>query len=181
LAVSGIFTQRRACPRLSPCGEQWQGLTTGEIIDVLDRHFDRCREFYTSGSGDQHFNVVQSAMRKAMDAKHPQQAYPPPSSRRRPGVRKVYNAGGAADAIDDREEDGESFRMATLPRSSSSIRENVDSIGIIVADTKLANWPTPVILTGRSTAPHHAAPAQAGMGHGLPLRSRRRHGRCAQR
>jgi len=51
------------------------------------------------------------------------------SPRRRRGVRKVYNAGGAADAIDDREEDCESFRMVTPPRSRPPIRENVDSIG----------------------------------------------------
>jgi hypothetical protein len=87
--------------------QQWNGLTIDEMIAVLEKHFDRCHQFYTAGSGSQHFKMVQSAMLKALEAKEHRGPYPPRPSRRRAGVRSVHDSGGFADAIDDREEDGE--------------------------------------------------------------------------
>ena len=81
-------------------------------MSVLQKHFEDCRRFYTSGAGEQHFGMVQSAIRKALETKHPPRDHvddEPERPRRKPaGLRKVYTAGGYEDVIVDRE-DGESI------------------------------------------------------------------------
>jgi hypothetical protein len=107
--IGNFYTKKGLSPpfALSAVVHQWNGLTIDEMIAVLEKHFDRCHQFYTAGSGSQHFKMVQSAMLKALEAKEHRELYPPRSSPRRSGVRKVHDADGFADAIDDREEDGE--------------------------------------------------------------------------
>jgi hypothetical protein len=107
--IGNFYTKKGLSPpfALGAVVHQWNGLTIDEMIAVLEKHFDRCHQFYTAGSGSQHFKMVQSAMLKALEAKQHRELYPPRSSRRRADVRKVCDADGFADAIDDREEDGE--------------------------------------------------------------------------
>jgi hypothetical protein len=63
--------------------ERWTGLTPDEIISVLEKHFASCDRFYTTGAGDQHFNMVQSAMLKALEAEEHREPYRQRSSRGR--------------------------------------------------------------------------------------------------
>ena len=37
---------------------------------VIELHFDACRRFYTTGSGDRLFYMVEAAVAKAIEAKH---------------------------------------------------------------------------------------------------------------
>jgi hypothetical protein len=65
------------------------------------------RRFYTAGAGEQHFGLVQQAIRKALETKHPPRDHvddePARPPRKPAGPRKIYTIGGFADAIDDRE------------------------------------------------------------------------------
>jgi hypothetical protein len=70
----------------------------------------RIRLAKTATTADsQLFSLVEAAIRKAWEAKHPpgDQADVPVPPRRKRGVRYVHNASGVADVIDYREE-GES-------------------------------------------------------------------------
>jgi hypothetical protein len=49
----------------------WRGLSRQEILNILDDHFDRNRQFYLGGSGDGLFYLVQAEIRKALEAKRP--------------------------------------------------------------------------------------------------------------
>jgi hypothetical protein len=91
--------------------KHWLGLTQDEIVAVLQKHFQDYRRFHTTGAGEQHFGLVQQAIRKALEEKHPSRDHADdgperPPRKRSGGVRKVHHAGGY-DLIDDRD-DGES-------------------------------------------------------------------------
>jgi hypothetical protein len=63
---------------------------------------------FASGAGEQHFNMVQSAIGKALEAKHPRRDHTddePVRPRPKRGVTTVYAAGGYTEAIDDRKDD----------------------------------------------------------------------------
>jgi hypothetical protein len=81
----------------------WLGLTHGEILAAIEQHFAEHHRLYTSGSGDGNFHLVQAAVRRAWEAKHPPRPRaddePERPRRRAGGVRKVYTAAGVADAI----------------------------------------------------------------------------------
>jgi hypothetical protein len=114
--IGCLYTKRGLSPpfRLRDIARNWLGLTPDEVIAVLEKHFPDCRRFYTSGAGEQQFNMVRTAISKAIEAKHPPRDHAddelerPWQSRKRTGPRKVYTAGGYADVIVDRE-DGDSI------------------------------------------------------------------------
>jgi hypothetical protein len=86
------------------------GLVSGDVARVVEDHLRSHRRLYVSGFSDAYFGMVQSAIRKAIELKHPARDHvddeperPRPSGKRR-GIREIYTAGGYADAIDDRED-----------------------------------------------------------------------------
>jgi hypothetical protein len=109
--IGNLYTRKGLSPpfALRDPVKRWLGLTPDEIIATIEKHFQDCRRFYTSGSGDAHFHMVHLAIRKAWEAKHPSRAHVddeperPPRSRSG-GVREVYAAGGYADVIDDQDD-----------------------------------------------------------------------------
>jgi len=110
--VGNLYMRKRLSPpfHIRDAVRRWVGLSQDEIIAVIEKHFADCRHFYTSGSGDAHFGMVEAAIRKALEAKHPARDHvddeperPRPSGKRR-GIREIYTAGGYADAIDDRDD-----------------------------------------------------------------------------
>jgi hypothetical protein len=60
-----------------PVAEHWlpgltpAGLTPDDIINLVERHLAEHRRGYHTGAGDQLFHVLQSQIRKALEAKHP--------------------------------------------------------------------------------------------------------------
>jgi hypothetical protein len=83
----------------------WSGLSRREILDILDDHFDRNRQFYLGGSGDGLFHLVQADVRRAIEAKHPRpvpERQPErPQPRRRRVVALPTAGGGPADLLVD--------------------------------------------------------------------------------
>jgi len=109
----------------------WRGLSQDEIVAVLQQHFAEHRRLY-HGSGDGNFWMVQAAMRRAIEAKHPlprDEPVRPRLQRRAAGVRKIHHAGGT-DIYDDRR-DLEWIREVAQPRPAppESYRESGESIG----------------------------------------------------
>jgi hypothetical protein len=107
--VGNLYMRKRLSPpfHIRAAVRRWVGLSQDEIIAVIEKHFADCRHFYTSGSGDAHFGMVEAAIRKAMELKHStrdQAADEPVRPRRKRGVRKVHNASGFPDVIVDRED-----------------------------------------------------------------------------
>jgi hypothetical protein len=89
--------------RLHEAVRHWGGLSHDEVMAVIERHFDSCRRFYTTGSSDQFFYMVEAAIHKAIESKHPSRGQAdaePERPRRRSAsrVHKIYNAGGPIDA-----------------------------------------------------------------------------------
>jgi len=77
---------------------------------VIELHFDACRRFYTTGSGDRLFYMVEAAIGKAIEAKHPNPSHADgeldrPLRRGRGRLQPVAHAGGI-DVFDDRDDDG---------------------------------------------------------------------------
>jgi hypothetical protein len=93
--------------------EHWLGLSAGEILAILEQHFDRSRQFYLSGSGDGLFYLVQADIRRAIDAKRPttqREPERPPRPRSRvvtihnpSGFNDVYVEGSAARLVRERD------------------------------------------------------------------------------
>jgi hypothetical protein len=107
--VGNVYTRFGLSPpsRLRDGARRWLGMSHDEIVAVIENHLADHRRLYTAGAGEQHFGIVQQAIRKAWEAKHPPRepandAPVPP--RRKRGVRQVYQVGGYPDAIDDRED-----------------------------------------------------------------------------
>jgi hypothetical protein len=117
--VGNIYTKEGLSPphHLRDAARRWLGLTQDEIVTVLEKHFQDCRRLYTCGAGEQHFGLVQQAIKAAWQAKHPtrdQAADEPARQQRRRGIRKVYNASGFPDVIVD------GGRAASLLRDGES-------------------------------------------------------------
>ena len=74
----------------------WGGLSHDEIMAVIELHFDACRRFYTTGSGDRLFYMVELAIRRAIEAKYPRNRSDGElkQPRRRSRVRQVHTAAG---------------------------------------------------------------------------------------
>jgi hypothetical protein len=76
-----------------------------QMVAVIEKHFADCRRFYTCGTGDGHFHMVESAIRLAVEARRRRSTSPSARSRggrRRRGIHKVHNASGfAPDVIVD--------------------------------------------------------------------------------
>ncbi len=49
--ISNLYTRRNLCPpsHLRDAAKDWLGLSQDEIVAVINKHFDDCRRFYTSG------------------------------------------------------------------------------------------------------------------------------------
>jgi hypothetical protein len=127
--VNNFYTRKGLSPPffLRDAAREWHGLSQEEIVAVLEKHFDACRRFYTSGSGDAHFGMVRSAIHKAIEAKHsprdhageePDRPRPP---RRSSSVRQVHNACGFPDVFVE-------GRAARLVRSQVSNVERSSSL-----------------------------------------------------
>jgi uncharacterized Zn-binding protein involved in type VI secretion len=104
--IGNLYTRHRLSPpfHIRDAARRWLGLSQDEIIAVIEKHFADCRRFYTCGSGDAHFGMVESAIRKATEAKHPARAYGDDElvrPRHKRGVRKIHNASGFPDVIVD--------------------------------------------------------------------------------
>ena len=71
--LGNIYTKKGLSPpfALRDVAKHWLGLTQDEIVTVVQTHFEDCRRFYTTGAGRQHFGLLQQAIRKAWEAKHP--------------------------------------------------------------------------------------------------------------
>jgi hypothetical protein len=78
--------------------KRWMGLSHGEILAAIEQHFEEHRRLYTCGSGDGHFHLVETAVRRAWQAKHPARVRaedePVRPQRRASRVRKLHNAAG---------------------------------------------------------------------------------------
>jgi hypothetical protein len=98
--IGNCYVRRGLSPpsQLYGAVRHWLGLTHGEIGNAIERHLDEHRWLYTCGSGDGHFWMVEDAIRKAWQAKHPsiERADDEPEPRRRPSghVQKVHNTSG---------------------------------------------------------------------------------------
>jgi hypothetical protein len=86
--------------------KHWLGLSHDEILAAIERHFDEHRRRYTSGSGDGLFWMVEAAVRRAWQAKHPARDHageapdrPRPPRRSSSRVQKIHNASGTPDAF----------------------------------------------------------------------------------
>jgi hypothetical protein len=71
--IGNLYTKRGLSPpfALRDAVTSWGGLCQEEILAVIEKHFEDCRQFYTSGAGDRHFHMVRSAISKALEAKSP--------------------------------------------------------------------------------------------------------------
>jgi len=111
--IGNFYTKKGLSPpfALRDDAREWRSLSQDEIVALINKHFDDCRRFYTSGSRDAHFGMVRSAMSKALEAKYPSrdraddEPMPRLKRRRRGGVRPVPHAGGV-DVFDDRDVGG---------------------------------------------------------------------------
>jgi hypothetical protein len=97
--VGCLYTRFNLSPpfRLRDAAQHWVGLSPNEIARVVEDHLREHKRLY-SGSGDGHFWMVEAAIRKAIEAKHPSrddelERSPRSSSR----VQKVHNASGFPD------------------------------------------------------------------------------------
>jgi hypothetical protein len=99
--LGNLYVRRGLSPpfNLYKAVRHWSGLSQDEIVEVVEKHFADHRVRY-SGSGDGYFWMVEAAIRKAMELKHPPIDHVEPARpQRRRGVRKVYTAGGYEDVI----------------------------------------------------------------------------------
>jgi ferredoxin-NADP reductase len=71
--VGNAFIRQGLSPpsQLHSAAKRWPGLTHREILDVLEQHFAEHRHLYTCGSGDGHFWMVEAAVRRKWQEKHP--------------------------------------------------------------------------------------------------------------
>jgi hypothetical protein len=100
-----VYSRYKLSPpsQLHSAAKYWGGLSQDEIVEVLERHFDEQRRSYVCGSGDGLFWMVESAMRKALEAKHPRPRgdVDPERPQRSPRVFKIHNASGFPDVLVD--------------------------------------------------------------------------------
>jgi hypothetical protein len=98
--IGNAYVRRGLSPpsQLYGAVKRWLGLTHGEILGVIEAHFDQHRQRYRSGSGDGNFHLVEADIRRTWQAKHPPFApddEPVRPQRRRAGrVRQIQNAAG---------------------------------------------------------------------------------------
>jgi hypothetical protein len=88
--IGNLYTKKGLSPPfiLRDAVTSWGGLSQEEIVAVIEKHFQDCRQFYIAGAGDGHFHTVRSAISKALEAKYPRDRLgevPEPPRRRRPG------------------------------------------------------------------------------------------------
>jgi hypothetical protein len=110
--IGALYGKRGLSPpyHLRAAARHWLGISHDEIVAVIENHFADHRRLYTLDSGDSYFHMIEAAIRKAWEAKHPPRDHvedEPARPRRKRGVRQVYAAGGYADAIVDSGEDGD--------------------------------------------------------------------------
>jgi hypothetical protein len=105
--IGNLYVRQGLSPptQLRDAAKHWLGLSQDEIVAVIQKHFADHRRLYVSGSGDGFFYMVEAAVRKAWQAKHPVRDGEPegPRRKRRGRVRPVPHAGGV-DIFDDRDD-----------------------------------------------------------------------------
>ena len=71
--VGNVYTRFGLSPpsRLRDGARRWLGMSHDEIVAVIENHLADHRRLYTAGAGEQHFGMVQQAVRAAWQAKHP--------------------------------------------------------------------------------------------------------------
>lgn len=105
--ISNLYVRRGLSPpsQLHVAVKHWLGLSHDEILAAIEAHFAEHRHEYRCGSGDGLFWMVEAAVRRAWQAKHPalDRADEEPVRPRRRSVRvlKVHNASGQPDLIID--------------------------------------------------------------------------------
>jgi len=98
--IGNLYTRMGLSPpsQLYTAVKHWLGLSHEEILAAIEDHFAQHRRLYVSGSGDGYFYLVEAAIRKAWQAKHPTRDRADDASerpqRKRRGVQRVHNAGG---------------------------------------------------------------------------------------
>ena len=86
--IGNLYTKKGLSPPfiLRDAVTSWGGLSQEEIVAVIEKHFQDCRQFYIAGAGDRHFHMVQLAISKALEAKYPRDRLGgAPDQRRRAG------------------------------------------------------------------------------------------------
>jgi hypothetical protein len=88
--IGALYVKRGLCPpfHLRDAARHWLGISHDDIVAVVEKHFSDYRRFYVSGSSDAYFHLVEQAIRKAWEAKHPPTAGDEPSYFARPVRRK---------------------------------------------------------------------------------------------
>jgi len=71
--IGNLYTKKGSSPptQLRGAVRHWLGLSVQEIVDAIEQHFAEHRRLYVSGSGDGFFYMVEAAIRRAWQAKHP--------------------------------------------------------------------------------------------------------------
>jgi hypothetical protein len=98
-----IYTRFRLSPpmALRAAAQHWVGLSSDEVARVVEDHLREHRRLYIAGAGDRFFYMVEAAIRKAIEAKHPSRDDELERPRRRSSnrVQQVHNASGFPDAF----------------------------------------------------------------------------------
>jgi hypothetical protein len=123
--IGNAYVRRGLSPpsQLRDAVKHWLGLSHGEILAAIEQHFAEHRHEYRSGSGDGLFWMVEAAVRRAWQEKHPPRADEELERprRKRPGrLRPIHHAGGF-DVYDDRDHADagqEDDRVSDVERSS---------------------------------------------------------------
>jgi hypothetical protein len=104
--VGNIYTRFNLSPptALRDAAKGWAGLSQVEMARVVEEHLREHRRLYLNGSGDRCFYMVESAIRKAWQAKRLLRDHldgEPVRPRRRSSsrVQKIHNASGFPDVI----------------------------------------------------------------------------------
>ncbi len=109
--------------RLRAAAEQWVGLSLDEIASVVANHLREHRRLYVCGSAERFFYMVEAAIRKALEAKHPSRddELERPWRRSSSRVQQVHNASGFPDVFVE-------VRAARLVRNQVSNVERFSSL-----------------------------------------------------
>jgi hypothetical protein len=107
-----IYTRFNLSPpmALRSAAQHWVGLSLGEIARVVEDHLREHRRLYVCGSAERFFYMVEAAIRKALEAKHPSRDRADGElerllRKRRGKLRPIPHADGV-DVFDDRDDGG---------------------------------------------------------------------------
>ena len=134
--IGNLYTRMGLSPpsQLYTAVEHWLGLSHEEILAAIEDHFAQHRRLYVSGSGDGYFYLVEAAIRRAWQAKHPTRdrandEHERPRNKRLGRVRPVHHAGGVDVFDDNANPDWLTVVAQPRPAPPQSYRESGESIG----------------------------------------------------